>query len=274
MPKIKVNGVELYYEDSGGNGKESVVFSHELLLNSRMFDAQVAALSKSFRCITYDHRGQGNSEITSSGYDMETLYEDAAQLIQHLNAAPCHFVGVSMGGFVGMRLAARQPKLLKSLVLIETTADREPEQNVARYRLFNQAFRWFGPRWVTKPAMDMLFGRKFLSDPSHALQRDELNRQLASLSRSGIPRAVSGVINRHSVYEELSNIKVPTLILVGDQEIATMPEKSNRIAARIPNSRTVVIHGAGHSSTIEEPAMVNNILELFLKNLNNPKTST
>lgn len=271
MPKIKVNGVELYYEDTGGSHKETIVFSHELLLNSRMFDAQVAALSKNFRCIVYDHRGQGNSEITTSGYDMETIYEDAAQLIRNLNAAPCHFVGVSMGGYIGIRLAARQPKLLKSLTLIETSADREPEHNTTRYRLFNQGFRWFGPRWITNPMMDTLFGRKFLSEPSRDIQRDELKRQLTSLDRTGTPRAISGVINRHSVYEELANIKLPTLILVGDQDIASMPDKSNRIAAKIVNSKTAVIHNAGHSPTIEEPAMVNNLLELFLNNLNNPK---
>ncbi len=271
MPKIKVNGVELYYEDTGGSHKETIVFSHELLLNSRMFDAQVAALSKNFRCIVYDHRGQGNSEVTTSGYDMETVYEDAAQLIRNLNAAPCHFVGVSMGGFIGIRLAARQPKLLKSLTLIETSADREAEHNVNRYRLLNQAFRWLGTRWVTNPMMDTLFGQKFLNDPSRSVQRDELKRQLTSLNRTSTPRAVSGVVNRHSVYEELANIKVPTLILVGDQDIAGMPEKSNRLAAKIANSKMAVIHGAGHSSTIEEPAMVNNLLELFLKNLNNPK---
>ena len=124
MPKIKVNGVELYYEDTGGIGKEVIVFSHGLLLNCRMFDAQVAALSGRFRCITYDHRGQGQSEATTSGYDMETVYEDAAQLLRALDAVPCHFVGVSMGGFVGIRIAARQPKLLQSLTLIETLVYR------------------------------------------------------------------------------------------------------------------------------------------------------
>jgi 3-oxoadipate enol-lactonase len=268
MPKINVNGVELYYEDTGGIGKEVIVFSHGLLLNCRMFDAQVAALSSRFRCITYDHRGQGQSEITASGYDMETVYEDAAQLIRALDAAPCHFVGVSMGGFVGIRLAARQPKLLQSLTLIETSADREPEYNVPRYKLLNQAFRWVGPRWVTQPTLNILFGEKFLKDSSRAAQREELKRQLAALNRVSTPKAVLGVINRHGVYEELGNIHLPTLIMVGDQDIATMPEKAKRIASKIPNAKFSLIPGAGHSSTIEEPEMVNKLLELFLNNLN------
>jgi 3-oxoadipate enol-lactonase len=267
MPKIRVNGVELYYEDTGGIGKEVIVFSHGLLLNCRMFDAQVAALSSRFRCVVYDHRGQGQSEVTASGYDMETVYEDAAQLLRALDAVPCHFVGVSMGGFVGIRLAARQPQLLQSLTLIETSADREPDYNVPRYKLLNQAFRWVGPRWVMQPTMNILFGQKFLNDPARAAQREEIKRQLAALDGVSTPRAVMGVINRHAVYEELGNIHLPTLIMVGDQDIATMPEKSKRIATKIPNSKLAVIPGAGHSSTIEEPEMVNKLLELFLNNL-------
>ena len=269
MPKIKVNGVELYYEDTGGIGKEVIVFSHGLLLNCRMFDAQVAAFSSKYRCITYDHRGQGQSEATESGYDMETVYEDAAQLLKSLDAVPCHFVGVEMGGYVGIRIASRQPKLLKSLTLIETSADRESESTASRYKLLTQVFRWFGSRWVTQPALNALFGQKFLSDESRVAQREELKRQLASLNRVSTPRAVLGVMNRSSVYDELGNIHLPTLIMVGDGDIATMPEKSKRIGAKIPHSKLAVIPGAGHSSTLEEPDIVNKLLELFLNNQNN-----
>lgn len=84
-------------------------FSHGLLMSCRMFDDQVAHFQDRYRCIVYDHRGQGQSEVTANGYDMETVYADAAALITALDAAPCHFVGLSMGGFVGMRLAAAAP---------------------------------------------------------------------------------------------------------------------------------------------------------------------
>ena len=102
MPHIKVNNVKLYYEESG-SGTETIVFSHGLLWSGKMFAAQVEHLESRYRVITYDHRGQGRSEVTEQGYDMETVAEDAAELIKALNVAPCHFVGLSMGGFVGMR---------------------------------------------------------------------------------------------------------------------------------------------------------------------------
>src|SRR5262249_59370825 len=92
-----------------------------------------------FRCVAFDFRGQGQSEVTESGYDLETLTADAIELIEKLRLAPAHFVGLSMGGMIGMRLAARRPELVRSLALLETSADPEPEENVPKYRRFNPA---------------------------------------------------------------------------------------------------------------------------------------
>src|SRR5690349_3655891 len=137
MPTLQVDGATLWYEEHG-SGPETVVFAHGLLWSGRMFDAQLAELADRFRCVTFDCRGQGRSEVTAGGYDMETLSDDAAALIQALGCAPCHCVGLSMGGFIGMRLAARRPELVRSLVLMETSADPEPAENAPRYRLLGR----------------------------------------------------------------------------------------------------------------------------------------
>lgn len=123
MPHISVNGVTLHYEEQG-SGAETVVFVHGLLMNHRMFDAQIEVLKTNYRCIAFDLRGQGQSEVTRSGYDMDNLTTDTAALIEALQCGPCHFVGLSMGGFIGMRLAIHHPHLLRSLSLLETSADR------------------------------------------------------------------------------------------------------------------------------------------------------
>jgi pimeloyl-ACP methyl ester carboxylesterase len=83
-----------------------------------MWRFQVAAFRDRFRCVAWDHRGQGRTEVTDTGYDMDTLADDAAALVAVLGIAPVHFVGLSMGGFVGMRVAARRPELIRSLALM------------------------------------------------------------------------------------------------------------------------------------------------------------
>ena len=266
MPRIAVRGAGLHYEERGA-GPETIVFAHGLLWSGRLFDRQVEALAPGYRCVTFDFRGHGRSEVTADGYDMDSLAADAAGLIEALGCAPCHFVGLSMGGFVGMRLAIRQPRLLRSLILIETSADPEPEASRRKYHRMNFAARWIGLGPLVKPVMRIIFGRKFLGDPARAALREQCRRQLAGGNRMGIIRAVNGVIDRQGIYEQLERIAAPTLILVGDQDLATPLASSERIHARIAGSRLRVLPGAGHTSTIEEPAAVNAAIADFLAGL-------
>lgn len=263
MPELQVPGARLHYEDTGG-GAETIVFAHGLLWSGEMFAAQVAALRDRYRCVTFDFRGQGGSEVTAGGYDMDTLSEDAAALIAGLGCAPCHFAGLSMGGFVALRLALRRPELLRSLILLETTADPEPAPNVPRYRRLNLVARWLGLRLVAGRVMPIMFGEKFLTDPARAAERAAWRRRLVANHRVGISRAVRGVIERRGVGDEIHRIALPTLIVVGDQDVATVPAKSERMHARIAGSKLVVVPGAGHSSTVEEPAAVTAALGSFL----------
>jgi len=263
MPKLTVNGAEIHYEDQG-TGAETIVFAHGLLWSGRMFQKQVEALKENYRCITFDFRGQGQSEVSESGYDMDTLAEDAAALIEALECDPCHFAGLSMGGFIGMRLAIRHPDLLKSLILLETSADPEPQENVGRYRTLNFISRWFGMGLIANRVMPIMFGQKFLTDPDRKDEREEWKRHMAGNHKVGISRAVNGVITRDGVYGKLDEIRTPTLIIVGDQDVATVPAKSERMHKRIPNSQMAVIPGAGHTSTIEEPEAVLSAMDDFL----------
>ncbi|HMB91441.1 MAG TPA: alpha/beta hydrolase [Rhodothermales bacterium] len=265
MPTMRVNGAEIYYEEQG-TGSETIVFAHGLLWSGAMFASQVRAFQDHYRCITFDFRGQGRSEVTAAGYDMDTLTEDAAALIETLDCAPCHFLGLSMGGFVGLRLALHYPGLLKSLMLLETSADPEPNQK--KYRLLNFIARWFGLRPVASRVMPIMFGEKFLNDPARAKEQVAWRQRLIANHRIGITRATEGVIYREGVYEMLDQIKTPTLIVVGDQDVATVPAKSERMHERIPGSQLVIIPGAGHTSTVEEPEAVNTALRAFLSSQN------
>lgn len=262
MPFKDVNGAKIYYEESG-SGPETIVFSHGLLMSGEMFSEQVKAFSDRYRCISYDHRGQSRSEVTASGYDMDTLTEDAAALIRALDCAPCHFAGLSMGGFVGMRLAIRHPELLRSVILMATTADPEPEQNKGPYRRLAFIGRWLSFRLVIKPLMKIMFGRSFLEDPARADVRAKWQNHLLGLNRTGTSRAAHGVIDRDGVYDQLGKIKTPTLIIVGKEDVATPPAKSKRMHDAIAGSVYRELPRGGHSSCIEEPEAVTRAMQEF-----------
>lgn len=226
-----------------------------------MFHKQAAALSTNYQVVTYDHRGQGKSEVTESGYDMDSLYEDAVQLIEKLNLGKVHFGGLSMGGFVAMRLAARRPDLVKSVILMETSA--LPEPFTFKYNLLKSVVNIFGVKSVTKPVMKIMFGDTFLNDPNRAEEKQEWIAELQKNKKS-ITKAVTGVIERKSVENELKNIKCPTLILVGTEDKATIPEKAEFIASKIPQSKLIYIQNGGHTASIEEPQQYNKAILEFL----------
>jgi len=261
--KVEIGGLRLHVEDTGGDGP-AVVFSHGLLLSTRLWDAQVEALRGRYRCIAYDHRGQGQSDVPPDrGISLDTCAADAEALVKTLGAVPCHFVGLSMGGMVGMRLAARRPEILRSLSLIESSADPEPEENVGRYRLLNLVARFVGPWAVAGKVMPILFGRTFLTDPGRAPDRARWTAHVAG-NRRAIWRAVNGVVDRPSIHGELAAVRLPTLVMVGEEDVATVPAKAERIAAAIAGARLVRIPRAGHTSPVEEPAAVTAALQDFL----------
>lgn len=229
-----------------------------------MFDAQVATLRSRYRCISWDHRGQGQSDVPPvRSVSIEDCYADAVALVELLGVAPVHFVGLSMGGFVAMRLAARRPDLVRSCMLLETSAEAEPAENVPRYRTLNRVAKWFGLGVVANKVMPIMFGKTFLSDPARSVERDAWRARLSG-NRRDIWRAVNGVIEREPIMSELSQITAPTLIMVGDEDVATIPLKSERIHAAIRGSKLVRIPHAGHSSSIEQPVHVSAAIEAWI----------
>lgn len=263
MPHIQANGVNLYFEESG-SGTETVVFSHGLLWSHKMFRAQVQYLQKKYRIIAYDHRGQGQSEVKGP-FDMDTLYEDAAALIVALFDGPVHFVGLSMGGFVGMRLAARRPDLIKSLVLLETSANAEPVENLPKYKMLNGIVKWagvIGP--IASQVMPIMFAESWRENRNNAKEIEFWKNELKANKRS-ITGPVEGVIFRKGIEQELHKITCATMVIVGDEDVATKPEKAKFIQMSIPNAVLHLIPGAGHSSCIEKPAEVNRLLEQWIE---------
>jgi 3-oxoadipate enol-lactonase len=258
---IRANGTALYYEDTGGAGSP-IVFSHGLLWNTTLFAPQIAVLKDRYRCIAYDHRGQGRSaDDAGHAIAMETVTDDAAALIEALGLGPVHFCGLSMGGIVGMRLAIGRPDLIRSLVLLDTTADPEPYK--LKYKMLNVIARFFGLGPVCNAIMPALFGKTSLKDPARADERLEWKQQLAA-NRKSIWRAASGVLERKSIYGELHKIAVPTLVAVGDEDVGTPPALAERIAGAIAGAKLIVIPGAGHGSTLEQPTIVTATIGAFL----------
>jgi 3-oxoadipate enol-lactonase len=263
MPEITVNGVRLHY-DEAGSGPETIVFSHSYLLDGRHFSPQMDFFKDRYRCLAFDHRGHGRSQATQNGYDVENFYQDTVAFIEAVGAAPCHFVGLSTGGFVGLRLALRRPDLLRKLVLMDTSAEPEPAENLGQYRLMMRVVRLLGWWPVIGRVMPIFFTRQFLKDPA---RRDEVafyKSVIKGQDRAAMVKFGQAIFSRASVLDQIGAITTPTLVMVGERDVATTPDKARAMAAKIPGARLVTIPEAGHISTAEQPRLVNAALDEFL----------
>lgn len=268
MTVIEANGIQVHITDTGppagDPGAPTVVFGHGLLFSGHMFEAQIERLRASYRCVTVDWRGQGGTPATDDGYDMDTLSLDAASVIETLEVAPVHYVGLSMGGFVGMRLAARRPELLRSLTLLDTSAGPEDPAMAKQDRLLAKIYRIVGIRPLAGKVQQLMFGPAFLANPASKQHIDRWKDGVSAVERAGLVKAILGVVDRVPVSAELDAITVPTLIVVGEDDVATPVARSEEIAARIRGSELRTVKDCGHSSTVEQPEILADLIEDFL----------
>jgi 3-oxoadipate enol-lactonase len=268
MPTFARGAATIFYSDTGVPPDRPdapvVFFGHGLLFSGWMFHPQIAALKGQYRCVAIDWRGQGQSSATADGYDMDTLADDAVALIESLGMAPVHYVGLSMGGFIGQRIAARRPELIRTLSLLDTSAGPEDPDNVKKYKLLGTVYRLTGIGPLRKSVLPIMFGPAFLADPASKQVIKEWERQLGRTQRSGIRQAVLGVANRLPAESEIGRIGAPTLVIVGNDDAATPPHKSQRIVELVAGARLVTIPDCGHTSTLEQPDVVTELLRDFL----------
>lgn len=256
MPSVEVKGVALHYQERG-SGPEALVFSHSYLLDSSHFGPQMSALSPHYRCIAFDHRGHGGSERPQSGYDMETLYTDAVAFIRAMNCAPVHFVGLSTGGFIGLRLGFRRPDLLRTLTLMDSSAQAEPAHKRLQYGLMTKVVAVTGMRPFAGYVMSQFFSKRSRREPAKRAELSRFRRMIVDNDAETMVKFGRGILARQSVLEHLPEISVPTLVIVGEQDKPQPPARARRMAEAIPGAELLLVPDAAHISTVDSPDLVN-----------------
>ncbi|MCW2785059.1 MAG: alpha/beta hydrolase [Marmoricola sp.] len=268
MTLVAVNGIQLNISDSGTPagkpGAPVLVMGHGLLFSTTMWRHQIETLRSTYRCIAVDWRGQGATPPPDDGYDMDTLAADLISLIEHLGVGPVHYAGLSMGGFVGQRVAARRPDLVRSLILLDTSSGPEDPEKISRYRLLAAIYGLFGMKPLVGQVAPIMFTPEFIATPGGTATVRTWVRELKPNNRRGIKQAIRGVTDRLPIADELGTITAPTLVIVGASDVATPVAKAETIVAGIAGSQLVVIPDVGHVSTLEAPAAVTALMTEFL----------
>ena len=266
MSKIQINGAKFYFEEHG-QGPEAILFIHSFMMNCNMYDRQVEALKDRYRVIIYDLRGHGRSEVTPGGYNIYEQVEDAAGFIQQLELAPCHVVGMSIGGYIAMRLAKKYPQLVRSQILISTSAAAEDPADARQFKLLGFIHNRISRSFAIKQVKPILFGEKFLNDPKAAETRNYWHEQFMRNDKYSFAKTLDGILARDNLLKEFGTIVVPTLIISGEADAACDPVQSERMHTKLPSSQWVQIPDVGHTPPVEAAEIVNSAISEFLVSL-------
>jgi 3-oxoadipate enol-lactonase len=260
--RIKADDIYINYELSGKKGAPVVVLSHSLSSSLLMWNPQMGALNPYFQVLRYDIRGHGGSDAPSGAYTLEQLAKDVIKLLDALDVDRAHFVGLSLGGMVGQSLALNDPRRLRSLALCDTAAVVPAEAEPLWQERIDQA-RTKGMEALSDQTMERWFTPSFLKQNSKMLAL--IQQQLLATPVSGFIGCAEA-IRRLNYLERLSEIKVPTLIMVGAEDPGTPVSVSVAMHERISNSKMVILPSARHLSNVEQAEAFNAALLTFLKN--------
>jgi 3-oxoadipate enol-lactonase len=260
--RIKANGIQIQYELSGKKGAPVVVLSHSLSASLLMWNPQMDALNPRFQVLRYDIRGQGGSDAPSGAYTLELLAEDVIGLLDALNINRVHFVGLSVGGMIGQGLALNHAHRLQSLALCDT-ASVVPQEAQPLWRERINKVLSKGMEALLDETMERWFTPAFLrqNSPMVALIREQI---LATPVAGYIGCAEA--IRKLNYLNRLSEIELPTLIMVGEDDPGTPVSASEAIHERISHSKLVILPSARHLSNVEQAEAFNAALLTFLKN--------
>ncbi|MEO5900439.1 MAG: alpha/beta hydrolase [Ilumatobacteraceae bacterium] len=254
---VELPDTTLFVEDSGETDLPIVVCLHSLFLDGRMFDGFAAAASGRFRIVRPDFRGQGRSALaTEELIDMDTCARDIEGVFEHLGLGPVHLLVQSMGGDVGFRFAARRLDLVRSMVVLGSSARNEPPDQLAQFRqwVIDVGERGFVDD-ILDSTMAIMFGETTRNDPAQRQMLELWRARIAAVPPTLRP-AMSGVIERSSVVDLLPKITVPVLVVSGEEDLPRPPEWADEVVAGLPNAQLFRLPSIGHSPTLEAPAVV------------------
>jgi 3-oxoadipate enol-lactonase len=259
------DGVRIHYRVTGRASGPPILFIQGLGADKNGWNLQRLATAPWYRGVALDNRGAGRSDKPHGPYSLEQMADDAIAVLDDAGVETAHVVGASMGGAITQILAVKYPERTRSITLACTAGRNHPwrEELLASWRdnalergigsMGHDAARWvIGPRSFRRllPAIGWL-GPLALGRPSHAFaaQCDAI---------------LSASEQHQELIDRLPEIEVPTLVLVGNQDILTPRGDSEDLAATIPTAELVVISGAAHGFMVEHASTFNRVLLEFL----------
>jgi pimeloyl-ACP methyl ester carboxylesterase len=248
-------GVHLWFTDSGGNGVP-VVFVHAATGSSRVWEFQRPVFTaRGYRVIAYDRRGYGRSVADATGPQPGTGADDLNALMDYLKIDRFHLVGTAAGGMVSWDFALSFPRRLRSLTIANSIGGvQDPE-----YLEMGRRIR--PPEFLAMPPDMRELGPSYRATNPLGVDRW---KELERTARPSSAQPPAQIFRNRMTFALLEAIAVPTLLITGDADMYSPAPVMRMFAARVKNSKAVVIPETGHSAYWEQPEIFNRTVLEFI----------
>jgi pimeloyl-ACP methyl ester carboxylesterase len=246
----------------GSHKNRAIIFLHGFPYDNTMWHNQIEAFSEDFYCISYDIRGLGNSCVGDGQFTMELFVDDLEMIMNELRVEKPIICGFSMGGYITLRAIERMEEKFGALILCDTVSNADSDEaklnrSDAIRRINAQGISSFSKAFIAR-----CFSEAFKKEHKDIVEKRILkSRKFNSI---GIKGALLAMMTRNDTTEYLNSIKLPTLLLCGELDEITPPQKMQAMAQKIPKSKFVLIKDAAHMSVIENPEDCNEAIFDFL----------
>ncbi len=262
--KLISNDIKIFEE--GNNNALPVIFIHGFPFDHNMWKEQMNELSSDFYCISYDIRGLGESLSGDGQYTMEIFVDDLLSVIEVLKIEKAVLCGLSMGGYIALRAVERMESKFKGLILCDTKSEADSDEGkLKRAESINtinkEGLESFMPGFINNCFSDHFKISK------KSKYREIVDRAIV-FDPVGVKGCLLAMAGRTDTTSYLSKIKIPTLILYGENDILLTPDIMKEMADKISNSEFYTVPDSGHIISIENPGVVNDRLLHFLKIIN------
>jgi pimeloyl-ACP methyl ester carboxylesterase len=261
MAYADVNGQRLYFEDTGSDNDDVIVFSHGLFMDHEMFAPQVAALRDRWRCITWDERAHGATETTPDDFTYWDSASDLLGLLDHLSVERAVLAGMSQGGFLSLRAALTAPDRVRALIMIDTQSGPEDPQARAAYDQLIETWATSdeAPQEILDIVAAIILGDDWAGTPAW-------QAKWRKVTPDHLRQAYNTLVSREDVGARLSELSIPTLVVHGELDAAIGVPLAQALADGL-GGKLELIEDAGHAANLTHPEPTNQAIEAFLATL-------
>ncbi|MBX2992518.1 MAG: alpha/beta fold hydrolase [Bacteroidetes bacterium] len=258
-----LNGVPFQYIDEGSPETPPITFLHGFPFSHEMWTNQIDVLKKNFRAVAYDIRGHGKSYVGEAQFTIEHHVDDLLALLDYLKIEKTVIVGLSMGGYITLRALERNPERFTAAVLCDTKSEADTNEGKLKRFESMKGVREHGSEVFADAFVKNVFAAEtFKKNPDAISLIKKIISATPPLSIAGTLLALAA---RTDTTPSLSNIAIPTLILVGEHDVTTPPAHSQMMHEKIAGSELHIIPHAAHMSNMENREAFNRHLLVFLE---------